>query len=57
MTKQILYGLLDDEGKIIRWSDVKPSHDGYVEKIVKHERKRRVNMYALAVKLVGYSEF
>lgn len=57
MVKTILYGLLDDEGNVIRWSDVKPSHDGYVEKIVKQERKKHVDKYALAVKLVGYSGF
>lgn len=57
MSKQLLYGLLDDEGNVIRWSDVKPSHSDYMEKIVKHKRKRRVDKYAFAVKLIGYSEF
>ncbi len=57
MPKILLYGLLDDEGKIIRWTECKPQHEDYVVKTVKLERKKRVSGYELAVRACGYSEF
>lgn len=57
MSKQILYGLLDDEGKVIRWTECKPMHDDYVVKEIKLERKKRVSAYEIAVRACGYSEY
>lgn len=55
--KQTFYGLLDDEDKIIRWTECKPRHDDYVVKTVKLERKKRVSAYEIAVRACGYSDY
>ena len=61
MAKQLLCGLLDDEGNsnilLPRWTECKPRHEDYVVKEIKLERKKRVSGYEIAVRVCGYSEF
>lgn len=62
MTKQLLYGLLDEEGNVIRWTEhrplwCEPRHEDYVVKEIKIERKKRVSAYEIAVRACGYAEF
>ena len=38
-TLKVKYGVVDDEGNVIRWMCYKPQHDSYI--IVKLPRKKR----------------
>ena len=44
---RILYGLLDDEGNVIRWQDTKPAGDYVTKEIPQEKRKSQYELSAI----------
>ena len=42
-SKVMKYGILDDEGKVVRWLDYKPCHSQFIVKRIPRNRKHKID--------------